>query len=240
MKRLIAILLIISILTLAVGCDGAQADGPLLEVPRILSPMEYTLYLNLFYNGEAESYVDNEYTKEGVFGILKDSYSDRDRYYVWGYSDETLCCDWQWELVPKEGESLPAPGSHVRIKGTLKENDEALDGFWLEDASVETLAEYQTSFVGVDATTLSPTLTRVQLVFMCNRAEEFAGSLFKIYGRVMSDGRIQHPYYDNTWVLDVEYDGEMPAIGTWVTVMGTFHGTDATDCYLDALTVNIS
>ena len=223
----------------ASGCDGGEPSGPLNDVPRLLSPMEYTLYLNIFYNGEASGYVDNEYTKDGVFGILKDSYTGIDRYYVWGYSDETLCCDWQWEFVPEDGEELPKPGSHVKVNGTLKASETALDGYWLEDARVELVEEFVGGFGDVDMTTLSPTLTRVQLIFMCNRAQQFSGSVVRVYGRVMSGNRVQHPYYDGAWYLDVEYDGEMPSIGSYVTIMGEFLGTTSTDVRIKAMLVEV-
>ena len=239
MKRIISLVLVLAVLFLASGCDGTEQGGPISAVPKILSPMEYTLYLNVFYNGQALAYEDEEYTKDGVFGILKDSYTGIERYDVWGYSDETLCCDWQWEFVPKDGTELPKPGSHVKVTGTLVKNDGALDGYWLENADVELIEEFVAGYGDVDMTTLSPTLTRVQLIFMINRMEQFAGSIIRVYGRVMSGNRVQHPYYDSSWYLDVEYDEAMPSIGSYVTITGEFTGTSSNDVRIKATLVEV-
>lgn len=165
------------------------------------------------------------YTKEGIFTVLYDSYNGRTRYYVWGYSDKTLCCDWQWEFVPQSTEDLPMIGSHVKVTGTLVKNENALDGYWSEESTVQTVTNFVSMYGDYDLTTMSPTLARVQIMNMINHTSEYSGKTVKVYGRVMQGSMIQHPYYDNAWSLPLEYDKLIPSIGTYITVTGTFSGT---------------
>ena len=196
---------------------------------RVLDPLEYTLYTNIFYNGEGSKYADMNYKKEGVFAEVYDNFNSTVRYYVWGYSDETLCCDWQWEFIPKEGEELPKIGSHIKIEGMFVKDSKALDGYWIKDATVKTVSEYEAANGKLDTTTMSPTLTRVQLINMINFTEIHDGDTVTIYGRVASDNKLQHPYYDGSWTIPLEYEGKLPAIGTYVTVTGKFKGSSSID-----------
>lgn len=65
------------------------------------------------------------------------------RYYVWGYNDNTKCCDWQWEIVPESTDNLPPVGSTVNASGIFAQNDNALDGYWIENVKIEVLSEYK-------------------------------------------------------------------------------------------------
>lgn len=224
MKKIISLTLLLSVVLSLASCSSS-GSGSASEMARILNPLEYTIYTNVFYENNASGYVDKNYTKDGIFTEIQDSYNSRTRYYVWGYSDETLCCDWQWEFVPKEGEELPKIGSHVKVNGDFVKNSAALDGYWLESATVETVSEYKAAIGKFDTTTMSPTLARVQLINMRNFAEEHNGETIMIYGRVASDNMLQHPYYNGSWTITLEYDKQLPAIGTYVTVTGKFTGT---------------
>lgn len=229
-RRILCIIMLFAVLMSAVSCSaGGETDGTSDKVARILNSMEYTIYMNVFYSGQGDSYTDKTYTKEGVFAILRDSFNDVTRYYVWGYSDETLCCDWQWEFVPKNKEELPPIGSHVKVTGNFAANGNALDGYWMEDARVETISSYDAAIGECDLITMSSTLARVQIINMVNYPTEYNGQAVKVYGRVMSGGEIQHPYYDNAWSLPLEYEGDLPAIGTWITVTGSFRGSSEGD-----------
>ncbi|MBQ8409703.1 MAG: hypothetical protein IJY39_12665 [Clostridia bacterium] len=230
MKKILCLILLCVIAVSTIACSNGEAEGKSSDtVAKVLNPIEYSIYLNVFQNGEGNSYANKTYTKEGVFAILHDSYNNKTRYYVWGYSDKTLCCDWQWEFVPTSTDELPPIGSRVKVSGKFVENDSALDGYWMENAIVEVVVKYEASIGDYDTITMSPTLTRVQVVNMLNHASEYAGQSIKIYGRVMSGGKIQHPYYDGAWSLPLEYDGDLPAIGTWITVTGKFSGSSASD-----------
>jgi len=228
MKKIISLVLALSLTLIFASCassGGGSAD----QIARILNPMEYTIYTNIFYENNAAGYVNKSYTKDGIFTEIQDSYNSTTRYYVWGYSDETLCCDWQWEFVPKDGEKLPEIGSHVKVKGNFVKDTAALDGYWIEDATVETVSEYKAAIGKFDTTTMSPTLARVQLINMRNFAETHNGETIMIYGRVASDNKLQHPYYNGSWTIPLEYGKELPAIGTYVTVTGKFTGTSLID-----------
>ena len=236
-KFLISILLLVTLLT-AVACSGS-GEVTSDTVAKVLNPVEYSTYINIFHNDQGGSYTDKSYTKDGIFAVLYDSYNDTKRYYVWGYSDETLCCDWQWEFVPESTDDLPEIGSHVKVTGKFVQNEAALDGYWLEGASIETVAKYEAAIGEYDMTTMSPTLTRVQVINMVNHTSEYDGKSVKIYGRVMSGNMIQHPYYDNAWSLPLEYAENLPAIGTWVTVTGKFSGSSVTDSKIIAESIEI-
>ena len=75
-----------------------------------LDQMEYAAYVDIFYNKNAAQYENQKYTKEGVFATLVDAFSGVTRYYVWGYADQTKCCDYQWEFVMPEGTEIPESG----------------------------------------------------------------------------------------------------------------------------------
>lgn len=143
MKKLFCLLLSFIMLLSAAACSNSDEDSDTDKVTKVFSSMEYSIYLSIFYNGEGDNYVSKEYTKDGIFAVLHDSFSDTDRYYVWGYSDETLCCDWQWEFVPGSTDDLPPIGSRVKVSGTLVADEAALDGYWLEDVSIETTGEFE-------------------------------------------------------------------------------------------------
>lgn len=225
MKKCLSLLLLCAILTAFASC----ADGSSDKVELVLNSMEYSIYTNVFSGSGANSYINKSYEAEGVFTVLHDSYNERDRYYVWGYADNTLCCDWQWEFVPQSTDNLPPIGSLVKVKGIFSKSNHALDGYWLENASVKTLSSYKKAIDGYDMTTMSPTLARVQLINMLSHADEYNGKAVKLYGRVASGQQMQHPYYNGAWTIPIEYEEPLPAIGTYVTVTGIFSGTSAAD-----------
>ena len=223
MKKLISILTVLLICVTLAACGGTGDTSPTDNGSdyEVFDSMEYSAYVNIFYEGNGSDFENKTYTKEGVFGILQDEYSGVTRYYVWGYADQTKCCDYQWEFVPAEGTQLPAPGSLVKISGSFVANDDALDGYWFEDVSFEVKKEKAASAYDYDLTTLSPTLVRVQLINMQVHPLVFDSKSVNVYGRVLDSDTIQHPYYDEAWELDCV--GELNATtGNYVTVSGTF------------------
>lgn len=226
MKKIISFALA-CVLMLTFAACGEKADTD--SVEKVLNSMEYSMYCLVFMQDGASGFVNKTTTKEGIFAAVEDNYSSVTRYYVWGYADETLCCDWQWEFVPQDTDDLPPIGSKVKVTGSFVKSEDALDGYWISDASVKTVSEYDGASGERDTTTMSPTLTRVQLVNLMVFASKYEGKTVKIYGRVASGNKLQHPYYDNAWVVDLDYDGELPAIGTYVTVDAVISGSDYDD-----------
>ena len=208
--------------------SGGTQDGEDLKpreaqsMPTLLNQTEYVLYQNTFFNNMADDYLGKTFTKEGTFTRLYDAFSEKTRYYVWGYMDATKCCDWQWEFLPKDPDSLPANGSLVRMTGTMLRDDAALDKIWFTDASVELLTAYQPAACEVDMTTMDATLERVQLLNMQYKPAAFAGKTLRLYGRILNPTTIQHPYYDNAWTQMLEVGEQLPAIGTMVIVSGSW------------------
>ena len=240
-KRVLAALCLAAMLSLAAckGSDtpaasrlspdtvaGTEAAPAIANTMRtVLNQTEYILYQNIFYNDMADDYVGKTVTKEGTLARLYDAFSEKTRYYVWGYMDTTKCCDWQWEFVPKDPDSLPANGSMVKMTGTLTRDEAALDGLWFTDATVELETAFAPEPCDVDLTTMGATLERVQLLNMQYKPDAFSGKSLRVYGRVLNPTTIQHPYYDNAWTQPFETTQQVPAIGTMVILTGTWQGS---------------
>ena len=238
MKKLLALLLAALLLLSLAACSETgktgntgddEPDVPIeprtaSTMPTVLNQTEYVLYQNIFFNNEADSYVGKTVTKEGTYTRLYDAFSQKYRYYVWGYMDATKCCDWQWEFVPADPETLPPIGSLVKMTGTLARDAAALDKLWFVDTTVEVETTFSPKACEVDMTTMDSTLERVQLLNMQYKPDAFAGKTLRIYGRVLNPTTIQHPYYDNAWTQDFSTDAEVPAIGTMVILTGTWQG----------------
>ena len=193
------------------------------ELPYVLDQMEYVLYQNIFFNGQAEEYQGKSYTKTGVLVRLEDRWNDVTRYYVWGYMDATKCCDWQWEFVPNDPEALPPNGSLVTMTGTLVQDENALDKYWFTDATVQVKTIYEgMEGVDMDLSTMDATLERVQYYNLLKDPDRYNGKTVCIYGRVKTPTAIQHPYYDNFWELGFTTGDTVPATGTMVLILGTW------------------
>ncbi len=238
MKKFICIFVLLFVCVSFVACDGSASQGDDASVSQsdgtsayeTFDSMEYSVYVNIFYNGLGEDYENKTYTKEGIFGILQDEYNNTTRYYVWGYADQTKCCDYQWEVVLDENAQIPVPGSFVKFTGTLLADESALDGYWFTDVSLEVVNEKAKTAFDYDLTTLSPTLARVQIINMLAHPDVFDSKTVNVYARVLDADTIQHPYYDEAWELDCK--GELQGtVGNYVTVSGTFTA-DSEDSYL--------
>ena len=176
------------------------------------------------FNDMAGDYLNKERTIRGIFTQIEYRYIEKTRYYVWGYYDQTKCCDWQWEIAPSNltGE-LPRPGSLVEYTGMLVSGAAALDRYWFAgDDSFNVITEFTGKLADVDMTVMNGTLERVQLINMQMYSDWFEGKTVKAYGRVASLNSIQHPYYDGYWQQPFESMDSIPAIGTEVIVSGTF------------------
>ena len=200
--------------------------------------MEYSAYVDLFYNENGKSYEGKTFKKDGTFAILKDEYSNVTRYYVWGYADNTKCCDYQWELVIPAGSVIPEPGSYVKVEGKMEKSEDALDGYWLTDVKIETKESFKNAGFDLDMTTMSPTLVRVQIINMLQFPESFQDMKVRLFGRALSTGSIQHPYYDEAWSMHFTETDTVPAIGNYILLEGVFakDGAD-TQITTDKLTV---
>ncbi len=224
MKRVFAVLLIGALLLGLAGCAGkTEAQGSTKTLPTVLDTMEYTLYMNIFYNGMGGDYIGKTVTKTGTFTAIRDSFNDVTRYYVWGYNDATKCCDWQWEFVPKDPSQLPKNGSFVKMTGVFSQDEAALDGYWFTDATVETQTVYEGPEVDVDMGTMSATLERVQLLNMQYFPDDYTGKSLRLYARVAGMGSLEHPYYDGAWEQPITSASALPAIGTLVLVTGSWN-----------------
>ena len=249
MKKLISLLLVLVCLLSLAACKEAESgktpaatqSGGTGEptkkpevktqsdkVPTVLSQTEYVLYQNIFFNKQAGDYVNKKAVKEGTFVRLEDRFNNVTRYYVWGYYDNTKCCDWQWEFVPKDPSSLPANGSKIKMTGTLTYDEAALDKYWFTNAEVQVELAYNGPTADTDLCCMSATLERVQLINMQVYADDFEGKTVRLYGRVMDPATVQHPYYDNAWKQGFVTTDDVPAIGTEVIVSGTWTGGSVT------------
>lgn len=243
MKALLALLLALAVAAACAGCGESAAETPtetvaaptetaavpteslpdaaVEERPEVFSQDEYMLYQNIFYSGYGQDYDGKPTEKEGVFAVIHDAYNDCTRYYVWGYYDQTRCCDWQWEFVPQDASALPPVGSLVNVTGTFAYDESALDKYWIKDASVALKTEYAGPTAELDMRSMGATLERVQMYNIMYHPDVFDGQTYLAYGRIASVNSIQDPYYDGSWSNTITWGGSLPAIGTLVEVSGT-------------------
>lgn len=226
-KILLPLLLTITLLLLTACGSGTKTAETKDEttkkmtttVPVILNQTEYLLYQNVFYNGYADSNT-GAVTKNGVYAVIQDAFHNVTRHYVWGYLDNTLCCDWQWEFVPTEGTQLPSPGSEIRVEGNFTKGTDALDGYWIQDAKVTVETEFAGKTADINMLTMSDTLERVQMTNIVYRKESFEGKTFTAYGRIAANDYLEDPYYNGSWRITIHPVSETPAIGTLVRLEG--------------------
>lgn len=218
-------------------------SGPVTDMPEHFDNMDYVLYMNMFQlkdqNDESkgrtgDDYVGQAWDKIGIFTVLRDEWNNKDRYYVWGYADQTRCCDYQWEFVPKDISALPAPGSMVEVKGTLSKSEDALDYYWITEPEITVKEAYAAPDCDYDLTRDSSTLARVQIQNMQSFPDAFKGKSTRIFCRVMGQNTVQHPYYDGAWTMDFQGVEMTAAVGSYVIVSGTFTTGDEGGSYLSA------
>ncbi len=190
--------------------------------------MEYSAYVDLFYNDNGASYEGKTFKKDGTFAILKDAYSNVTRYYVWGYADNTKCCDYQWEIVMPDGAEIPEPGSYVKVTGTMEKNAAALDGYWLTDVTLEVTDAFENAGYDMDMTTMSPTLVRVQVINILQFPDNFKDMKVRVFGRALGANSIQHPYYNESWSMHFTETDTVPAIGKYILLEGTYNDKQIT------------
>lgn len=242
MKKLISVFLCLVLLLAMSGCGNddpasrpngnqpAAQTNTTDKVPELLSQEEYILYQNVFYNDYGKKLVGTEVTKRGVFAVIQDAFSQCARYYVWGYMDNTKCCDWQWEFVPQDKSSLPAPGSLITVKGMFAASGDALDGYWIENGTVETETEFTGESFALNMLTMSCTLERVQMLNILYKPEYFKKQTFAAYGRIAAPGTLEDPYYNGSWQIAFDPEGPSLAIGTQVMLQGSVIDGKLSDC----------
>ena len=241
MKKLcMAMVLGLTVLLLSgCGSTGSGSDQKALnstdKVPEVLSQAEYLLYENIFYNDYGPQYEGKEVAKRGVLAKLQDAFSNSARYYVWGYLDNTRCCDWQWEFIPKDEANLPPVGSLITVHGVFGADEAALDGYWITDAAVETEAEYTGHQEEINMFVMSCTLERVQMLNILYRPEAFEGKPFIAYGRIAGIGVLEDPYYNNSWQIPFSAKVASPAPGTMVSLQGRVREAVLSECALSVL-----
>ena len=226
-KKTLSIAMLFSVVLLCTACSGGNASGSAdvsttSEIPVVLNQAEYVLYQNIFYNDYGAQYQNIPVTKNGVFAVVQDAFNNRDRYYVWGYLDNTMCCDWQWEIVPRDTMSLPPTGSLVTVSGIFTADEQALDDYWILDAEVTTVTQYAGAGADLNMLAMSDTLERVQMLNILYRQEAFEGKSFTAYGRIAGPNLLEDPYYDNSWQIPYASadSAEALAIGTNVVCSG--------------------
>ena len=241
MKKYIALILCLSVFLSLCACGGNEnettpdgqtnptadavlSDGELdTGMKEKFDQMEYSAYVDLFYNDNGASYEGKNFQKDGTFAVLKDAYNDTTRYYVWGYADNTKCCDYQWEFVLPEGVEIPEPGSYIKVAGKMVKSDKALDGYWLENVSLEVTDEFRNAGFDMDLTTMSPTLVRVQIINLLQHKDKFADLSIRLFGRALTPETIQHPYYNESWQMHFTKTDISPAIGDYILIEGTYN-----------------
>ena len=225
-KTALSVLLALVLCLCAASCskgENASKSGKASVLPTVINAQEYVLYQNVFYQ-DASPYVDTNVSKQGVFTVVQDEFNGKTRYYVWGYYDETKCCDWQWELNITDPSSIPSAGSLVTAGGDFVASDDALDGYWIENVTLTVDTPYSSDGeYDIDMSTMSCTLERVQMANLQHKAGAFDGMSVKGYGRLNTVTSIQDPYYDGSWVMDFdEWKDSNLSVGTIVVFSGVW------------------
>ena len=244
--RILAVCSVLLIVALLSGCGGnvgdaaRSSDDALLadaaeagnKMPTVVNTTEYTLYQNIFYNDTKSDYSGKDTVKTGTFATLHDAFNDVTRYYVWGYNDQTKCCDWQWELKLDDASDLPTNGSLVEVSGTYAEDDAALDDFWIIHPKITVKKAFAGRDFDIDMQSMDNTLERVQTMNIVRKAEAFEGKTVCGYGRILNQTTLQDPYYDNSWTIGISGGFTVPAFGTLMLVSGTVRDGGIADCEL--------
>ena len=233
MKKMTLALILMLALALLSSCGGndnaqsGQADAgakTIQKVPVHLDQTEYILSQNIFLNNQASQYVGKTMKKKGIYGKLQDAYNNVTRYYVWGYLDNTLCCDWQWEFVPEDPDKLPPPGSLITVEGTFTADNKALDNYWLTNVTVTTTEKYVGPQAELNTEAMSDTLRRVQILNILGYPDVFEGKQIFTIGRVAAVNILEDPYYDNSWQIEFSSSADVPATGTIILLKGSVAG----------------
>lgn len=203
-----------------------------IDIKETFDEDDYNAYYDLFYNKNTEN-EGKTLTKTGVFAAIRDQYNEKTRYYVWGYKDENRAECWQWEFVPSDENTLPDCGSVVEMTGVLTASDDSLDGYWFTDTKLTVKEEFKSDY-DFDLAAMSPTLGRVQIANMQQKSDYFKGKTVRVFGRALNSNCVQHPYYDNTWNLDFQFDGTLPETGDYVIITGVFNVDDNGGTYVQA------
>lgn len=232
-RKLSVIFVVLALTAVLTSCssssqasDVAKSDGydKTSILPTVINAQEYMLYQNVFY-GDATPYIDQKVTKEGTFATIYDEFNGTTRYYVWGYYDETKCCDWQWEINVTDTSAMINNGSIVEVTGDFVASENSLDGYWIENPQFTLKKEYEADEqYDVDMATMSCTLERVQMANLQNKAGAFEGKTVRGYGRLDTITSIQDPYYDGSWVMDFDkWEDNSISVGTLTVFTGVWH-----------------
>lgn len=248
MKRTFAVLLALLLALIACSCSGGESSSADVDteateqgsasqaMPTVLDPTEYLLYQNIFFSGAGADYEGTRVTKKGTFATVYDAFNKTKRYYVWGYNDQTKCCDWQWELRLEDEADAVSNGSLVEVSGIFTKSESSLDGYWIEQPDITVTEDYEGIRADIEMTAMSATLERVQILNIQNFPEEFEGKSVSAYGRMYSLTSIQHPYYDGVWTQEFLSESPALAIGTMVVLTGTVQNGAFADCTVEQTT----
>lgn len=210
--------------------EYTTVDSPALKVNKIVNADEMAQYNKIFFEKD-EAFDNTDMTKTGIFTILYDAFNGVDRYYVWGYDSEEAVSGWQWEFSVAEGTVLPAVGSEVTVTGKFVQNETALDKRWIENAAVTVVSEYKDSPCKYDLTTMSPILSaRVQFPNIISNLDKFNDKVC-LYAKVAEGNMLVSPYEGLEWSAHTVSGTVLPAVDTYVTVVGTLdaHGQFLTE-----------
>lgn len=242
-KRFLVFVSVFLIMAMLPGCGIKKENDPTDTAPQsaaddvffgvmptVVNTVEYTLYRNIFFNDQKAEYSGKTAEKEGTFATIYDAYNEVTRYYVWGYNDQTKCCDWQWELKIDDTSDLPSNGSLIKVSGVYEVNEDALDKLWIIHPQITVKKLFAPREYDFDMQSMDNTLERVQCANIVYKKTAFEGKTVCGYGRIKDENTLEDPYYDGSWSIGIAGDYDLPAFGTLVLVSGTIRDGVISDC----------
>lgn len=207
-----------------------------IEIPDTINPdlketfseEEDAAYHDLFYNENTSAYENKSFTKYGTFAKIYDAYNLCTRYYVWGYGDTSKSCCYQWEFVMPDSADIPSDGSYVKVTGTMTASEDALDGYWLTNVTLSVEEAFAETDYDYDFVTLSPTLTRVQVINMLNKNDSFKNVSVRLPAYIQTESTLCSVFNDSSWSMHYTDSTSSVKASDYTVIDGIFNasGTD--------------
>ena len=198
-------------------------------VPLVINEDEYIVYGNVYQQHSGYMYEGQRQTKTGILCTVYDHHADKARYFVWGYCDDKLNRDWQWELKVKDPQQLPPDGSLIEVTGTFQKSTKAFSEYWLTQTSWTVKMQYTGEQYDLNMACMNTTLAATQMEQLHHEPSYFEGKTLSLIGKVDSADTIRHPHSEEMWHQTVQTTTELSPVGAGVLVTGVWRNGVVTE-----------